>query len=137
MMRKELLIFFLFATFLGEPFVVHSEALCNLEIASKVIGAEKMWAKASPTCCGEYKLIELYKPSWYHCLDECYTMPNCMSLYFDAALLQCLLFNTEEPSILLRYQYMDEVMPNSSSFIVSLNRDDFRALVRCITNFYL
>ena len=137
MMRKELLILLLFSTFFGGPFLVHSETFCNIEIAYREIGAKKVWAKASPTCCGEYKLLDLSKPSWYHCLDECYTMPSCMSLYFDAAQLQCLFLNTEEPSTLLGYQYMVEAMPNSPSFIMSLNRDDFRALVRYLTNFLL
>ena len=136
MLQRALLIFLLFSVNIGELLVLKAKAFCNLDMR-RLEGGQKVWVNISPTCCGKHKLLELRNHRLYHCLDKCYTIASCASLYFDKVSLQCLLFSIEEPNGLIGSQYMTEAIPNSSSFIVRLNREEFKEMVRCISDFLL
>ena len=136
MLQKALLIFLLFSVKFSKHLVLETKELCNLD-TTRLVGDKKLWAKVSSTCCGEYKLLELSKHRLYHCLDKCYTISNCASLYFDKVSLQCLLFSIQEPNDLLQFKYMTKAVQDSPSFIVSLNREEFKEMVRCISDVLL
>ena len=109
--------------------VLEVDALCKLDV-SKFMNDQRTWTNVTSACCGNLHVLKLSNRALYHCLDNCYTMLGCTTVYFDTASNECLLFDVEDQQLLINYKYMNEAEPNSPAFMVSLNRTQFQEMVR-------